>query len=179
MSGRACHRTSSSRSPSCGSSRTVTMLPAGMVVKGRRPFPSDGPMARTSARRRNVLPANKGLPRSEVRARSGGRRGFVVLRAVRSFEVRRGRYQYISTDSRKDPGLRRSGAEIMRRSQPSAEYSSAGSVKRKVLPRPSSDSTVRRPPCISTIRLHSARPMPVPGYSRPCSRLNGSKMRSW
>src|SRR5665213_1099213 len=48
----------------------------------------------------------------------------------------------------------------------------AGRVKRKVLPWPSADSTQMRPPWRSTIFLHTARPMPVPGYSsRLCSRL--------
>jgi len=56
---------------------------------------------------------------------------------------------------------------------------SAGSEKWKVLPRPGSDSTVIQPPCASTILLHRARPIPVPAYSRPCSRLNGSKTLWW
>src|SRR5207245_4408010 len=38
-----------------------------------------------------------------------------------------------------------------------------GMLKEKVAPFPGSDSTQIRPPCRSTMRLHTARPMPVPG----------------
>src|ERR1035441_490038 len=47
-----------------------------------------------------------------------------------------------------------------------------GTVNLKVAPRPASDSTQIRPPLRSTIFLQSARPMPVPGTSLPCRRLN-------
>ena len=38
-----------------------------------------------------------------------------------------------------------------------------GMLKEKVVPLPGCDSTQIRPPCRSTMRLHTARPMPVPG----------------
>src|ERR1019366_6126517 len=47
-----------------------------------------------------------------------------------------------------------------------------GIVNLKVAPAPGSDSTQIRPPLRSTIFLQSARPMPVPGISFPCKRLN-------
>ena len=44
----------------------------------------------------------------------------------------------------------------------------AGSVKANVEPFPSSDLTTQiRPPCRSTMRLHTANPIPVPGISCP------------
>ena len=47
-----------------------------------------------------------------------------------------------------------------------------------VAPRPGVDSAVIVPPCRSTILRHSARPIPVPGYSpRPCRRSNTRKIR--
>ena len=39
----------------------------------------------------------------------------------------------------------------------------AGSVKKKVAPRPAADSTQIVPPWRSTIFLHKAKPIPVPG----------------
>ena len=49
-------------------------------------------------------------------------------------------------------------------------------VKKKVVPLPGWDSNQIWPPCRSTIRLHTARPMPVPGYSsRVCSRWKITK----
>lgn len=39
-----------------------------------------------------------------------------------------------------------------------------GSAKEKVVPAPGADSTQMRPPWRSTIFLHMASPMPVPGY---------------
>src|SRR5712691_10442974 len=55
----------------------------------------------------------------------------------------------------------------------------SGIVKKKAEPRPGSDSTQIRPPCLSTIFLQTARPMPVPGYSsRRWSRWNMTKSRS-
>jgi hypothetical protein len=47
-----------------------------------------------------------------------------------------------------------------------------GIVNLKVAPRPVSDSTQMRPPWRSTTFLQSANPMPVPGISLPCRRLN-------
>ena len=41
----------------------------------------------------------------------------------------------------------------------------AGSVKKNVVPLPTSDSTQILPPCCSTIRLQLADPVPVLGYS--------------
>lgn len=40
-----------------------------------------------------------------------------------------------------------------------------GRVKKNVEPFPGSDSAQTRPPCLSTIFLQMARPMPVPTYS--------------
>src|SRR5262245_66626651 len=56
--------------------------------------------------------------------------------------------------------------------------SAAGKLRKKVDPAPSFDSTQIRPPCAFTIRRHTARPIPDPGTSGPCSRLNGVKIFS-
>ena len=40
------------------------------------------------------------------------------------------------------------------------------------------DTTPIRPPCDSMIFLQMARPIPVPGISRPCRRLNRPKICS-
>jgi hypothetical protein len=52
-----------------------------------------------------------------------------------------------------------------------------GTVNRKVAPSPGCDSTQILPPCFSTIRLQIASPIPVPGISVLCKRLNTPKMR--
>src|SRR4051812_21933624 len=58
----------------------------------------------------------------------------------------------------------------------SCAVASGGSVNLNVLPLPGSLSAQIRPPCCSTIRSHTASPMPVPGYApSPCRRWNGSK----
>jgi hypothetical protein len=56
-------------------------------------------------------------------------------------------------------------------------FSTAGSVKRKVAPLPSSDSTQIFPPSRSINFRQNAKPIPLPGRSAPCKRLNGSKIR--
>ena len=43
------------------------------------------------------------------------------------------------------------------------EASTIGSVKQRVAPLPGSLCTQIRPPCCSTMRSQTARPMPVPG----------------
>src|ERR1035438_8380644 len=48
----------------------------------------------------------------------------------------------------------------------------------KVDPRPGSDSTQMRPPCLSTIVLQIAKPTPVPARELPCRRLNTPKTYS-
>ena len=53
-----------------------------------------------------------------------------------------------------------------------------GMVNLNVAPRPASDSTQIRPPWRSTTFLQIARPMPVPGISLPCRRLNMPNTRS-
>src|ERR1700722_11998471 len=55
----------------------------------------------------------------------------------------------------------------------------AANSKRKVEPCPGCDSTEMLPPWRSTMRLHTANPMPVPSYSvRLCSRWNIPKILS-
>src|SRR3954447_6279186 len=57
-----------------------------------------------------------------------------------------------------------------------------GSVNRNVDPRPTSDSTQRRPACSSTILREIARPRPVPPLVRvlePSSWRNSSNTLSW
>jgi len=56
-------------------------------------------------------------------------------------------------------------------------FSTAGSVKRKVAPLPSSDSTQIFPPSRSINFRQNAKPIPLPGRSAQCKRLNGSKIR--
>src|SRR5712692_993393 len=48
-----------------------------------------------------------------------------------------------------------------------------------VEPWPGVDSTQMTPPCFSTIFLQIASPIPVPGCSAPCKRLNTPKIFSW
>src|SRR6202171_2659772 len=55
----------------------------------------------------------------------------------------------------------------------------SGRVSTKVLPSPGVDSARICPPCRSTMRRQSVRPIPVPSYlSAECSRLKSSKIRS-
>lgn len=55
----------------------------------------------------------------------------------------------------------------------------ADKVKRKMVPWPGPfDSTQMRPAWRATIVRHKVNPKPVPGISEPCSRVNGSKIRS-
>ena len=49
-------------------------------------------------------------------------------------------------------------------------FSWSGRVKWTVVPWPATESNQIRPPCLSIILLQSASPIPVPGYSWPCSR---------
>src|SRR5579864_1108021 len=48
-----------------------------------------------------------------------------------------------------------------------------GSVKLKVLPWPTAESTQMRPWCRSTMERQIVSPRPVPGMSRSCRRVNG------
>src|SRR5580658_1061378 len=52
-------------------------------------------------------------------------------------------------------------------------------VKWNVDPVPGVDSIHMRPPCHSMAFLQNASPSPLPGYSFPCRRLNGSNRRPW
>ena len=103
--------------------------------------------------------------------------------AIQGFSANRGYPAAIPTLHRRD-GPRGGSHEPCGRKKDSVYVenildllSAAGSVKRKVAPLPSSDSTQIFPPSRSMNFRQNANPIPLPGRSAPCNRRNGSKIR--
>ena len=82
----------------------------------------------------------------------------VVARVIRSAEKISGQPIPLCSDNHRDKELCYAKSGVS-----SDSMDSPGSVKKKVEPFPTSDSTQIRPPYRSTIFRHVAKPIPVPG----------------